>query len=576
MSRLGDYLEDRIGLRRRMKSMLEHPIAGGPSWARSVGFTLLFLLVTLVATGLALMTTYAPTVESAWASVHFTTYLMPHGWLLRGLHRFAGEAMLVLACAHVAMLAMGGAHRRPRELGYLAAVFATFSIAAACITGGVLPWDQQGYWARRVEIGIMQMGPGGGELARLAQGGAELGQLGLTRMFAIHVIVLPLIIAALFRLRRRSEWTFAEKIAARHNSGFESYVPRQLARDLALAASAALLVGYMTNKVHGAPLDAPADPASDYPARPEWYLMWLYEVRRHVHGPMEFWGTLGVPFAIGLVFVALPWIDKKAHGASIIGIIAVVAAAAAIGGLTYVSMDRDAHDAKFQKARADANRRASVALALAKKGVPPAGPLVMLRDDPELHARAIFTDKCAHCHVLGDLGDKKKADAPVLDGWSTEAWIMSMLHDPDGEDRFGRTPYKGDMPSMDVAPKEDPKNEKADFKPMSKDDMTSVAKFLATGDGEGGEKIIKDRCTTCHLYKGEGDDNGEETAPELAGFGTLAWVRAQIADPSTPATYRKNALGKHHMPKFAGELSPADIELVARFTLAKARGQTFP
>jgi len=572
MSRLGDYLEDRIGLRRRMRAMLDHPIAGGPSWARSVGFTLLFLLVVLVVTGLALMTTYAPTVEAAWASVHFTTYLMPHGWLLRGLHHFAGEAMLVFACAHLAMLAMGGAHRRPRELGFLAAVFATGAIAAECITGGVLPWDQQGYWARRVEIGIMQMGPGGSDLARLVQGGPELGQLGLTRMFAMHVVVLPLVIAALFRLRRRSEWTFAEKIAARHNTGFESYVPRQLARDLALAASTALLVGYMTNKLHGASLDAPADPASDYPARPEWYLMWLYEVRRHVHGPMEFWGTLGVPLAIGVVFVALPWIDKKMHGASIVGILAVVIAAGAMGALTYVSMERDAHDAKFQKAHAEARKRAAVAVALAKKGVPPAGPLVMLRDDPELHARALFTDKCASCHVLGDLGNKKKADAPVLDGWSTEPWIMSMLHDPDGDDRFGRTPYKGGMPSMDVAPKDD----KGDFKPMSKEDMTSVAKFLATGEGEGGEKIIKDRCTTCHLYKGEGDDNGEETAPELAGYGTLPWVRAQIADPSTPATYRKNALGKHHMPKLDGELSPADIDLLARFTLAKARGQAFP
>jgi ubiquinol-cytochrome c reductase cytochrome b subunit len=480
--------------------------------------------------------------------------------------------MLVLAAAHVAMLAMGGAHRRPRELGFLASVFALAVIAAACVTGGVLPWDQQGWWARRVEIGIVQMGPGGSEIAQLVQGGPDLGQLGLTRMFAVHVIVLPLVIAALFRLRRRSEWTFAEKIAARHNSGFESYVPRQLARDLALAASAALLVGYMTNKVHGASLDAPADPASDYPARPEWYLMWLYEVRRHVHGPMEFWGTLGVPFVIGFVFAILPWLDKKAHGASILGIFAVILAAGAITTLTWMSTDRDAHDAKFLKARTDANKRASVAITLAKKGVPPAGPLVMLRDDPELRARALFTDKCSNCHLLGDLGDKKKADAPALDGWSTEPWIMSLLHDPDTGDRFGRTPYKGEMPSMDVPPKDD----KGDFQPMSKDDMTSVAKFLATGDGEGGEKIIKDRCTTCHLYKGEGDDNGEETAPELAGYGTLAWVRAQISDPSTSATYRKNALGKHHMPKFDGESPPADIDLLARFTLAKARGQAFP
>ena len=573
MSGLGDYLEDRIGVRRRMRAMLDHPIAGGPSWARSLGFTLLFLLLALVCTGVALMTTYAPTVEAAWASVHFTTYLMPHGWLLRGLHRFAGEAMLVLACAHVAMLAMGGAHRRPRELGYLASVFATLAIAAACITGGVLPWDQQGYWARRVEIGIAQMGPGGAEIARLVQGGPELGQLGLTRMYTAHVVVLPLVIAALFRLRRRSEWTFGEKIAARHNTGFESYMPRQLARDLGLAACCALLVGFMTNKLHGAPLDAPADAASDYAARPEWYLMWLYEVRHHMHGALEFWGTLGVPLAIVLAFVGLPWIDKKVHGASVLGAIAVVLAASTIGGLSYMSIDRDARDAKFQKTLTDERKQAAVAIDLAKKGVPPAGPLVMLRDDPELRARRLFTDKCASCHMLGDLGDKKKADAPVLDGWSTEPWIVSVLHDPDSNDRFGQTAYKGDMPSMDVPPKDD----KGDFKPMSKDDMTAVAQLLANGEpNEAAEKIVKDRCTTCHLYKGEGDDNGEETAPELAGYGTLAWIRSQIADPSTPATYRKNALGKHHMPKFAGDLPPADIDLLARFTLAKARGQTFP
>jgi ubiquinol-cytochrome c reductase cytochrome b subunit len=572
MSRLGDYLEDRIGFRRRMQAMLDHPIAGGPSWSRSVGFTLVFLLLALTATGLALMTAYAPTVEAAWSSVHFTTYIMPHGWLLRGLHHFSAEAMLVLACAHVAMLATGGGHRRPCELGYLASVFAAGAIAAECITGGVLPWEQQGYWARRVELGIAQMGPGGSSIVSLVQGGPELGQLGLTRMYTAHVIILPLVIAALFRLRRRSEWTFGEKIAARHNAGFESYVPRQLARDLALAASFALLVGYMTNKLHGASLDAPADPSSDYPARPEWYLMWLFEVRRHMHGSLEFWGTMGVPLVIGLAFASLPWIDKRRHGVSVVGALVVVLAAGAIGGLSYVSIERDAHDAKFQKARAQAHKRANVAVTLAMKGVPPAGPLVMLRDDPELHAHALFSEKCASCHILGDMGDKKKSDAPVLDGWSTEPWIMAMLHDPDGDERFGRTPYKGDMPSMDVPPKE----KAEDFKPMSKDEMTSVAKFLANGEGEAGEKIIKDRCTTCHLYKGEGDDNGDETAPELAGYGSVAWARAQIIDPSTPATYRKNALGKHHMPKFDGELPPGDIDLLARFTRAKARGLAFP
>lgn len=575
--KLGAYLEDRIGFRRRMRELVEHPIAGGPSWARSVGFTLLFLLLVLTVTGIALASAYAPTIESAWASVHYTTFVLPHGWLLRGLHRFAADAMLVLASAHVAMLAMGGGHRAPREIGYLAALFVIVAIAAACITGGVLPWDQQGYWARRVELAIAAMAPGGTDFARLVQGGDTLGQLALGRMFALHALVLPLVIAGLLRVRRRSEWTFAEKIAARHNAGFESYMPRQLARDIALAASTAILIGWVVNKVHGAPLDAPADPTSDYPARPEWYLLWLFEVRRHAHGSAEVWVTLAAPAAIFFAFFMLPWIDKRKHGVSVLGAIATLAAMGAIGVLTYDAMDRDAHDAKYQLARSDARAHAKVAIDLAMKGVPPSGPLVMLRNDPELRGGALFSERCASCHVLGKFGDKKKADAPTLDGWSQTAWIMSMLHDPDADDRFGRTPFKEQMPSMDVAPPDKP-----DFKPMSKEDMTTVATFLASQADEtsepkddGGEKILKDRCTGCHLFRGEGDDGGTGNAPELAGYGSVAWIRAQIDDPSSKSTYRENALDpkmKHHMPKFGGDLAPADIDLLARWTYAKVRG----
>ena len=53
-------------------------------------------------------------------------------------------------------------------------------------------------------------------------------------------------------------------------------------------------------------------------------------------------------------FFALPWIDKKKHGISVLGSIGVLAALGAIGSLTYVSVARDAGDAKYRKAHADA------------------------------------------------------------------------------------------------------------------------------------------------------------------------------------------------------------------------------
>jgi mono/diheme cytochrome c family protein len=90
-----------------------------------------------------------------------------------------------------------------------------------------------------------------------------------------------------------------------------------------------------------------------------------------------------------------------------------------------------------------------------------------------------------------------------------------------------------------------------------------------------GEKIVSERCSTCHLYKGDGDEEGSGVAPELAHFGSIAWTRAQVANPSSLETYREKALSeelKKHMPRFDKELSPADVDVVARWTRARARG----
>jgi ubiquinol-cytochrome c reductase cytochrome b subunit len=217
----------------------------------------------------------------------------------------------------------------------------------------------------------------------------------------------------------------------------------------------------------------------------------------------------------------------------------------------------------------------------------------MLHTDPELRGEDLFARHCAGCHVLGDLGDKAKATAPTLDGWGTEAWVLAMIHDPDGDARFGRTPYKEGMPSMDIPPK-DPKPDDPPFKPMSKEDMHAVAAFLASGgvgdtpkderlvagdalrDTRRGETIVRERCTECHIYKGDGDLLACGRAPELSGYGSLAWVRAQIAAPATKATYREQAVdtpaSKGHMPRFDGELAPADLDILARWVRAHARG----
>jgi ubiquinol-cytochrome c reductase cytochrome b subunit len=589
--RLADWFDARTGYRELVREMLDEPVIGGARWAYVFGSVLTMVFVIQAITGLLLMTTYAPSAETAWASVHYISYHLSGGWLVRGLHHFGSQAMVVLIVLHLGQVALFGAYKTPREINWwfglgLLAVTLGFSL-----TGYLLPWDQRGYWATRVATNIAGTTPLFGRwIQAFLQGGSEYGNLTLTRFYSAHVALFPATLALLFvvhvALFRRHGVTPG---AHADRTKVDRFFPKQLLLDLlaGLCVTAALFV--LALREHGAPLDAPADPTSDYPARPEWYFLSLFQLLKYFEGPLEVVGTLLIPGLTGAFLFALPLLDRApttAPRGRLVYLAPIALGVLGVVGLTVQSLRSDAADPSFLAARRKADTRAEAAVRLANAGVPPGGPLEMLRTDPELHGEDLFGTHCAGCHVLGELGDKEKATAPTLDGWGTVNWVLGMIHDPDDKARFGSTPYKGMMPSVDVPPKDRMPSD-ATFSPMSREDMNAVATFLASQEPSvppygnasiraGGEKIVSDRCTACHFYKGDGDLVGTDTAPELWGYASVAWVRAQVQNPATPTTYRAHAVdqgkAKGHMPPFETELSPADIDALARFTVSRARG----
>ena len=596
LARFDAWLDERIGHKHLLREILDEPIVGGARWAYVFGSALTLTFVVQAVTGMLLMSAYSPSAQSAWASVHHITYVERGGWLVRGLHHFGSQAMVILLGLHLFQVATYGAYKRPREINWWLGLGLMAITLGFALTGYLLPWDQKGYWATQVATNIAGTSPGiGPELQTLLQGGAEYGHHTLTRFHALHVAVLPaalvLLLAGHVLLFRKHGVTTPANADIRV---IDKFYPRQVWKDLAAALMVLAAVFALACREHGAPLDAPADPASDYPARPEWYFLALFQLLKYLPGRLEVVGSLGIPFVAGAYLFLLPFFDRKKSSAlrpRLTFLAPLYFGAAGIVVLTWLSLRADARDDRFQQARKEADERAAVAVALAADGVPPGGPLEMLQNDPELRGQALFAKNCAVCHVLGKWGDPKKSSAPALDGWGTETWILQMMHDPDGDARFGRTPFAGQMPSLDVPPK-DPKEAEV-FKPMKAEDMKAAAAFLASqGDEPGdpapasaprkdeamrseGEKIVTERCTVCHLFKGEGDDAGQETAPEFFGYGGSAWTTSQVTNPATPKTYRDKALDKAkrgHMPKFEGELSPGDIALVARWVRARARG----
>ncbi|WP_437590536.1 cytochrome b N-terminal domain-containing protein [Sorangium sp. So ce1000] len=582
---LGDWLNERLGYREPLRRFLDEPIPGGARIGYVWGGALALLLLVEVVTGALLTTAYAPSATTAWASVAHINFTLRAGWLVRGLHYFGAQALVVLVAIHVARIALHGAYRAPREIGWFLSLGLLGVILGFAFTGNPLPWDQDGYWGARVETGIMGSVPVVGSFTQqLVVGGSSLGHLTLTRLYGLHVVVLPAVMALLLagsfaQFRRHG---FSPPYGADLTKADRLY-PKQLGLILLAAALVLVVLFDLAAMNHGAPLEAPADAVSDYTARPAWYFRPLFELRKFFPGSLELIATVGLPGVMGLYLALLPFIDRKQGPlrARLPALAPLFLIGLGAAGLLAKSFASDAKDEGFQRSEAQSAARTARAIALFKQGVPPEGALAMLRNDPETRGEDLYKKECASCHRLNDLGPPKdKQTAPDLTGFGTKAWALEVLKDPDADHLFGKTAFKEMMPSA-VKPPADPEAAKV-FTPMSAADQETIAAFLEgqargePGAGTPGEKMVRQRCTSCHRLDGKTDDE-ESAAPELRGWASIAWIEAQITNPGSGKAYPPAAMAKDlegHMPAFEEKLSANDRKILAAWVYRRSRGES--
>ena len=160
------------------------------------------------------------------------------GWVVRGLHFWAAQSLFVLAAVHVVHGALAASYRKPGEIGWWLTLLVLGLAVAEGITGGLLPWDQLGWWARVVEGNIAGLAPViGGFVSQMIAGGSELGALGLARAFTLHVMLLPPLIA-LALWGRRTAGARPRRVSAAH----APHRPRSHARMARNVCVAALVV----------------------------------------------------------------------------------------------------------------------------------------------------------------------------------------------------------------------------------------------------------------------------------------------------------------------------------------------
>jgi ubiquinol-cytochrome c reductase cytochrome b subunit len=610
MNRFFDWLDHRTGFRTLLHAALYEHIPGGPRWRYVWGSTLSFCFFVQVVTGLILWTAYSPSAQTAWESVYYIQHQMAGGWLLRGVHHFTAEAMVVLLAIHFVQDVIDGAYRAPREINFWLGLILMQIVLGLALTGYLLPWDQKGYWATRVATKMMGLVPIVGEsLQKIIVGGNEYGHHTLTRFFALHAGVLPTLLTVFLVLHvlmfRRHGLTVREPNRAPDTT----FWPEQLLRDAVacLAVAIIVLVLVLWNFVHlepgvsvasqvGAELGAPANPAESYAAaRPEVYFLFLFQTLKYLEVFPPMFGAIVVPGFVMLTLFLMPIVGRweLGHRFNVVWTFALIIGAGVLTGLAWYddhfrnSPESQHYLAAVANAKVEAER--AVELADSPTGIPPTGALALLQSDPKIQGPKLFRQHCAGCHSHADetapSDDPQqslagKPSASNLWGFGTRDWVRGLL-DPKqvgGPHYFGNTALKeGDMVTWvnDTIAKglnELKGDELTKFKAKTDDVTFALTAESGLMDGAvadrdkhvaaGRAAIVKDfSCTDCHKFR----DTGElGSAPDLTGYASREWLTAFLSNPAAERFYgekndRMPAFAAHPNDPTANRLSPQEL-----------------
>ena len=172
---------------------------------------MVFVLVVLqLLTGILLSLYYVPdgagSPAPAYTSViaiQNTVYL---GWLIRGVHFWGANILIIMVLLHMSRVYWTGSYRAPRELNWMVGVIMLACIIFLSLSGYLLPWDTKAYFATEVTVKIMSSPPPpqlGVLIREILQGGTVVGPATLQRFFTIHVFLLPALIVVLMYVHFR-------------------------------------------------------------------------------------------------------------------------------------------------------------------------------------------------------------------------------------------------------------------------------------------------------------------------------------------------------------------------------------
>ncbi len=296
------------------------------------GGVALFFFTVQIGTGILLLMYYQVGESTSYESMKFLVGHVPFGWLIRSIHCWSAHLMSLSVVIHLLSVLFTKAYRKPREITWYSGVLLFAMVLGFGFSGYLLPWNELSYFATAVGTDSVKSVPVLGPwLLRVLRGGEEVSAQTLYRFFALHVCILPLVIAGVIGLHLLliQRQGMAKPLRGHDGTGPARrgmpFFPNFALRDLLLwvicldvLAILAVLLPYGP----GIPgmeweLGSKANPLKPaYPGiKPEWYFLWVYQMLKEF--PAHLFGLEGpqlcllVVNVIALVAFFLPVIDRK-------------------------------------------------------------------------------------------------------------------------------------------------------------------------------------------------------------------------------------------------------------------------
>jgi len=322
--RVFDWFEERLELSAIAKFFKKKsvPMHRYSIWYYFGGMTLFFFIIQVV-TGLLLLLYYRPTPDEAFESVKFIMTQVRFGWLVRSIHSWSANLMIASIFVHMFSAFLMKAYRKPREITWVTGVLLLFITLGFGFSGYLLPWNKLAFFATKVGTQIAGSVPLIGRwLLIFLRGGEEVTGATLTRLFGVHVAILPMTVALLLVIhliliqkQGMSRPLSEERKPESERKKDMPFFPNFFLRDV-LGWFVAFAVLISIASLFPWELGSKADPFEPAPAgiKPEWYFLFMFQTLKYIPSKIlfiegEVLGILAFT-AGGLFWLLVPFLDR--------------------------------------------------------------------------------------------------------------------------------------------------------------------------------------------------------------------------------------------------------------------------